>query len=96
MPWEWFQTAEEIAEDLKKWAENDWREHVIKRYKELAEKVVEFQEKFFSDGEFTSLGYAVIYRHGDVIIKALVAHGNNDVYVEAVDIEEWLREIQDP
>jgi hypothetical protein len=93
MPWEWYETAEEIAEELRRWAEDEWREHIIKRYKELAEKVIEFQKEYFSDGEFTSLGYAVIYKHGDIKIKALVAYGYNDVYVESVDIEEWL---QDP
>jgi hypothetical protein len=95
VPWEWYELAEEIAEDLLKEAERDWREHVINRYKELAEKVVRFQKEYFSDGEFTSIGYAVIYKSGDIKIKALVAYGENDVYVEAVDVEEWLRE-QDP
>ncbi|MFZ8788691.1 MAG: hypothetical protein ACO2OZ_03370 [Acidilobaceae archaeon] len=95
MAWDWYELAEEIAEDLKKWAENEWREHIIKRYNDLAEKVVRFQREYFSDGEFMSLGYAVIHKRGDIIIKALVASGENDVYVEAVDIEEWLRE-QDP
>jgi hypothetical protein len=94
--WDWYELAEEIAEDLKKWAENEWREHVIKRYNELAEKVIEFQKEYFSDGEFTSLGYAVIFKGLDIKIKALVAYGENDVYVEAIDIEEWLREYHDP
>jgi hypothetical protein len=96
MPWDWYETAEDVAEDLRKWAESEWREHITKRYNELAEKVIKFQEEYFSDGEFTCLGYAVIHKRGDIVIKALVARGENDVYLEAVDIEEWLREIRDP
>jgi hypothetical protein len=95
MPWDWYETAEEIADDLLKEAENEWREYIVRRYKELAEKVIKFQEEYFGDGEFVSLGYAVIHRRGDLIVKALVACGENDVYVEAVDIEEWLAS-QDP
>jgi hypothetical protein len=94
VPWNWYETAEDVADQLRLWAETEWREHDKRRLVELAEKVLEFQRKYFSDGG-VCLGYAVIHRRGDIIIKALVAHGENDVYLEAVDIEEWLGS-QDP
>ncbi len=89
MPWEWYETAEDVADQLRKWAETEWREHDRRRLLELAEKVLKFQQEYFSDGE-VRLGYAVIYKRGDIVVKALAAHGENDVYLEAVDIEEWL------
>jgi hypothetical protein len=94
MPWDWYETAEDVADQLKKWAEDEWRESERKRLLELAEKVVRFQKEYFSSGG-VCLGYAVIHRRGDVIVKALAAHGENDVYLEAVDVEEWL-ESRDP
>ena len=94
VPWNLYETAEDVADQLRMWAESEWREYARRRLLELAEKVVKFQQEYFSDGG-VCLGYAIIYRHGDVIVKALVAHGENDVYLEAVDIEEWL-ESRDP
>ena len=89
MPWDWYETAEDVADQLRAWAKDEWRESVARRLIELAEKVLEFQQKYFSDGE-TCLGYAVIHKRGDIIVKALVAHGESDVHLEAVDVEEWL------
>jgi len=94
VPWDWYETAEDVADQLLRWAETEWREQERRRLVELAEKVVKFQQEYFSDSGIC-LGYAVINRHGDIIVKALVAHGENDVYLEAVDIEEWL-ESRDP
>jgi hypothetical protein len=97
MPWEWYEAAEEVADQLRQWAHSgEWREHVIRRYKELAEKILRFQEEYFGGNESTCLGYAVVYRNGGIIVKALVAHGENDVHLEVVDVEEWLREHSDP
>jgi hypothetical protein len=92
VPWELLKSARKVRDHLMKDLEGEWREHIIERYKELADKVEEFEKLYFSDGEYVLLGYAVIYKRGDVIVKAIVAHGENDVIVDVVDIEEWLRE----
>jgi hypothetical protein len=65
------------------------------RIRELMNKVVEFEKEYFGDEEIC-LGYFIIYKPYNVFIKAVVAYGEHEPRVITVDIEEWLRDRDDP
>jgi hypothetical protein len=96
MGWIYFETAKEVVEWLKKEMEEEYREFWLKRYQELAEKVIEFDKEYFSSGEDISLGYVVIIKPYNIFVEAITAYGEEEPKVVTVDIEEWLRSRDDP
>jgi hypothetical protein len=95
MGWIWVPTAKDVVktlrEDLEKQVSIDYLNRMEGRIRELMKKVVEFEEKYFSDAEIC-LGYIVIYKPYDIFIKAIVIDGEHEPRVVTVDIEEWLRD----
>jgi len=96
MGWIYFETAKEVVEWLKKEMEDEYREHWIKRYQELIEKVVEFDKEYFSSGEDINLGYVVIIKPYNIFVEAITVYGVDEPKVVTVDVEEWLRSCDDP
>jgi hypothetical protein len=96
MGWIYFETAKDVVAELKetieKQASFEYLERMEGRIRELIEKVLKFNENFECD-ECVRLGYFIIYKPYDVIVKAIVAHGNNEPEIELIDIEEWLRDL---
>jgi hypothetical protein len=62
---------------------------------ELITAIDEFEERYygFITGDVLLLGYAVFVGDpANIKVKAFIARGLTDVWVETIDIEEWLRE----
>jgi hypothetical protein len=91
--WMLFSDPDEVIDWLMKEVENEYREHIIKRYHDLAEKVKKFHDIYFSGGEDVLLGYAIVITY-DVFIKAITAYGEHEPIVETIDIEEWLEDYE--
>jgi hypothetical protein len=100
MGWIWVPTAEDVVkvlrEDLEKQASIDYLNRMESRIRELMEKVVEFDKEYFSGDEDVSLGYLVIYKPYNIFIEAVTVYGKDEPKVVTVDIEEWLRDRDDP
>jgi hypothetical protein len=99
--WDWFACPEEVAEYLEgvaKAIERGWLvvpspEYVARHARTLAAKVREFEEAYSDYGDGLILGYFVII-HDGVRVEALVARGEAEPAVEAVDVERWLEEFE--
>jgi hypothetical protein len=99
MGWIWVPTAKavvkELREALEKQVSIDYLNRMESRIRELMEKVVEFDKEYFGD-EDISLGYLVIYKPYNIFIEAVTVYGEDEPKVTTVDIEEWLRDRDDP
>ncbi|MCC5990833.1 MAG: hypothetical protein LM558_04950 [Thermosphaera sp.] len=95
MGWTWAPTAKHVIailkETIEKQASFSYLQLMEGRIRELMEKVMEFEKEYFSDGEDVCLGYLIISKPYDVLVKAIVIYGENEPKVAVVDIEEWLR-----
>jgi hypothetical protein len=99
--WDWFHCAEEVAGYLGKIAEaveKGWLvvpspEYMARHARTLATKVREFEEAYNDYGDGLILGYFVII-HDGMRVEALVARGEAEPAVEAVDVEHWLAEFE--
>jgi hypothetical protein len=89
--WYFSEDASEVAEGLL----NDARflPEVADRLKELARKVIEFEDKYIideKDGRKRLLGYIVVWdKKMNHWVKAVVVEGR-DPEVKVIDVEEWL------
>jgi hypothetical protein len=99
MGWTWVPTAKDVVkvlrEDLEKQVSIDYLNIMESRIKELMEKVLEFDREYFSDAEI-SLGYLIIYKPYNIFIEAVTVYDEDEPKVVTVDIEEWLRDRDDP
>lgn len=99
--WDRFPCAVEVAEYLEKIAEAVEKGRlevpspgsVARRVRDLATKVREFEETYNDYGDGLILGYFVVI-HDGVRVEALVARGEAEPAVEAVDVEWWLEEFE--
>jgi hypothetical protein len=89
--WYFVEYAREVAEGLLHDAK--FLPEVADRLKELARKVVEFENKYMvgeKDGRKRLLGYVVVWdKSFNHWVKVIVIEGR-DPEVKVVDIEEWL------
>jgi hypothetical protein len=101
MKWKYFKSAEEAKEFIANLLNENFRKYVkwdVDVDSELIARLIVsidmFQERYygFVTGEDMLLGYAVVDRTNDIRVKALIARGITDVWVETIDIEEWLGE----
>jgi hypothetical protein len=101
MGWTCVRTAKDVITELKetieKQASFEYLERMENRIRELMEKVVEFDREYFGSAEdVVRLGYLIIYKPYNIFIKAIIVYGENEPIVGTVDIEEWLRDRDDP
>jgi hypothetical protein len=100
--WKYFRSAKEAKEFLADLLNNHFRRYMhwdgdhlsVERLSVLTVNIDEFEEKYygFRTGESSLIGYIAINYDSDIRVKAVVAEGINDVWVEMIDIEEWLDE----
>jgi hypothetical protein len=99
--WDWFAGCEDVAEYLERMAgavERAWRaasspDVVAGRARALATKVREFADAHSDYGEGLILGCFVVVGDGMRVV-ALVARGEDEPRVEAVDVERWLDDFE--
>jgi hypothetical protein len=95
--WEWFHDADSTSKylvDLAERIERGWTRvyphWVAGRARTLAEKTLTFDSNYFLTGEGSPLGYFIIFKEYDILVKALVAHGRNKPVLKIVNVEKWL------
>jgi hypothetical protein len=96
--WEWFRDADSVAEYLVGLAERleqgltrVYPRWVAGRARTLARKTLEFDRTYFTACEGFTLGYFIIFREHDILVKALVARGRDRPILKTVNIERWLQ-----
>jgi len=95
--WEWFHDADSVSRYLVGLAERieqGWTRvyprWVAERARLLAEKTLEFDTTYFTACEGSTLGYFIIFREYDILVKALVARGRDRPILKTVNVEKWL------
>jgi hypothetical protein len=95
--WEWFCDADSVSRylvDLAERIEQGWTKvyprWVAERARVLAEKTLEFDRTYFTACEGFTLGYFIVFRGHDILVKALVARGGIRPILKTVNVEKWL------
>jgi hypothetical protein len=101
MGWIWVPTAKHVVRELaelvgEKQASIEYINMMQDRVRELIGKVSEFDREYFSGDEDVCLGYLIILKPYNIFVKAIVIYGENEPKIAVVDIEEWLRDKDDP
>jgi hypothetical protein len=102
MVWSYFETVEDVVEELEDMAKYEERwgdDRLAGYYRDLAKKVVEFHAKFFEGTADVSLGYILVRQPYAVKVKAIVLDAEAQelsTAVDIIDVEEWLRSRDDP
>ena len=97
MVWEWFHDADSVSEyptALAGGIERGWARTyprwMAERARVLARKTLEFDRTYSTAcGGFT-LGYFIVLKEHDILVKALVARGRSRPILETVNVEKWL------
>jgi hypothetical protein len=95
--WEWFSDADSVSRylvGLAERVEQGWIRvypcWVAERARVLARKTLEFDRTYFTVCEGFVLGYFVVFKEYDILVKALVAYGRNRPVLKIVNVEKWL------
>lgn len=95
--WEWFHDADSTSKylvDLAERIERGWTRvyprWVAERARVLAKKTLEFDRTYFIVREGFTLGYFIIFKEHDILVKALIAHRGNKPVLKIVSVEKWL------
>jgi hypothetical protein len=95
--WEWFHDADSasrylvgLAERIERGLARVYPRWMAERARVLAEKTLEFDRTYFAACEGFTLGYFVVFKEHDILVKALVAHGRDRPILKTVNIERWL------
>ncbi len=95
--WEWFCDADsvlrflvDLAERIEQGETKAYPHWIAGRARELARKTLVFDSNYFLAGEGSTLGYFIIFREYDILVKALVARGRDRPILKTVNIERWL------
>jgi len=99
--WDWFHSAEGVSSYLLRVAEELERGYIqapkpdayARQARVLAGRVAEFERMYTDYGDGVILGYFIIITDS-IRVKALVARGEVEPVVEAVDVELWLEEFE--
>jgi hypothetical protein len=96
--WEWFHDADSasrylvgLAERIEQGLARVYPRWVAERARVLARKTLEFDCTYFTACEGFTLGYFIIFREHDIIVKALVARGRDRPVLATVNVEKWLK-----
>jgi len=95
--WEWFHDADGVSEYLVGLAERLEQEltkvyprWMADRARTLAYRTLVFDRSYSPSLEGHVLGYFVIFKDYDIIVKALVARGRSRPVLSTINVEKWL------
>jgi hypothetical protein len=95
--WEWFHDADSVSEYLVGLAERleqgltkVYPKWMADRARVLACRTLAFDRNYFLSLEGHVLGYFIIFKDYDIIVKALVARGRSRPVLSTINVEKWL------